>query len=374
MAKKRIKLPSDQGAAVYHVTSNIVLGEFLIMESCKVKLHELMVGYADATGCYVLTYALMNNHFHLSVEVPKRPAERPDDEALFRPFERLRGKRWVEATLKRLKKWTEEGRLDEAEKYRDHIWKWKYDLSKLVGGYKQSFTQWYNAETGNDGTVWKSRFHSTLAEGTRGAAGHMAAYDDMNPVRAGIVDHPAEYVWCGYGAAARKDPDARRGIVRLMSWITGHQQKTLSGENLAPLNPEVCFQEYTKILEGYGSNPGGTDEAGKGLRRVIRKSSELAELIEAIEAGKILSPGESVRVEMGYLTHGWAVGTREYLKELVKNYPGVVELPKHWEPHRIKGMKQELYVLRPFRKVPLKATRKEPKINPGPNDTDKPPT
>jgi hypothetical protein len=113
---------------------------------------------------------------------------------------------------------------------------------------------------------------------------------------------------------------------------------------------------------------------GNNLKRVIRKSSELAKLIEAVEAGKILSPAESVRLEMGYLTHGWAMGTREFLKELVKNNPGAVDLPKHWEPHRVKGLKEELYVLRHFAKVPIKATRQEPKENPDPDDTDKPPT
>jgi len=62
------------------------------------------------------------------------------------------------------------------------------------------------------------------------------------------------------------------------------------------------------------------------------------------------------------------------LKELVKNNPGAVDLPKHWEPHRVKGLKEELYVLRHFAKVPIKATRQEPKGNPDPDDTDKPPT
>ncbi len=374
MAKKRIKISSDKAPALYNITSNFVLGEFRIVESCKVKLHELFHGYAEATGCCILTYSFLNNHFHVLAEVPKRPEQRPDDEALFRPFERLRGKRWVESTLKRLAKWTRDGREDEAEKFREHIWRWKYDLSKFVGGTKQCFTQWFNAKYENDGTIWKSRFHSELAEGRHEAAGHMAAYDDMNPVRAGIVEHPADYVWCGYGAAVRKDPDARAGITRLISWITGHRRQVLSGENPAPLSPEVCFQEYTKILEGYGSNPGGTDESGKNLKRVIRKSSEIVELIQAVEAGKILSLDESVRLEMGYLTHGWALGSREFLKELVKNNPGVVDVPEHWEPHRVKGLKEELYVLRHFAKVQIKATRQEPKENSDPDGTDKPPT
>jgi putative transposase len=40
-----------------------------------------------------------------------------------------------------------------------------------------------------------------LVEGAGYALTTMAAYIDLNLVRAGIVGDPKDYRWCGYGAA-----------------------------------------------------------------------------------------------------------------------------------------------------------------------------
>ena len=52
--------------------------------------------------------------------------------------------------------------------------------------------QWYNNEKGHTGAFWSDRFHSTrIQSGT-----HLAdclLYIDLNMVRAGVVDHPAQW-------------------------------------------------------------------------------------------------------------------------------------------------------------------------------------
>ncbi|MEZ5431159.1 MAG: hypothetical protein R3F31_08270 [Verrucomicrobiales bacterium] len=40
----------------------------------------------------------------------------------------------------------------------------------------------------------------------------MAAYIDLNPVRAGMVDDPKDYRWCGYAEAVAGGRRARRGL------------------------------------------------------------------------------------------------------------------------------------------------------------------
>ncbi|NJL18862.1 MAG: hypothetical protein HC901_00610 [Bdellovibrionaceae bacterium] len=40
----------------------------------------------------------------------------------------------------------------------------------------------------------------------------LAAYIDLNPVRAGLVDDPAEYRWCGYAEAMAGVAEAREGL------------------------------------------------------------------------------------------------------------------------------------------------------------------
>ena len=49
----------------------------------------------------------------------------------------------------------------------------------------------------------------------------MAAYIDLNPVRAGIVSDPADYRWSGDAGAMVGKARARRGLVRIigqMAW------------------------------------------------------------------------------------------------------------------------------------------------------------
>jgi hypothetical protein len=75
-----------------------------------------------------------------------------------------------------------------------------YDLSEFMKGVKQRFTQWYNREHGRTGTLWEGRFKSVLVEGGF-AARVVAAYIDLNPVRAGMVSRPEDYRWSSYGVA-----------------------------------------------------------------------------------------------------------------------------------------------------------------------------
>ena len=57
----------------------------------------------------------------------------------------------------------------------------------------QRFTMWYNHNYGRVGTLWSERFKSTLVEGKRFTLQIVAAYIDLNPVRAGIVRDPKQY-------------------------------------------------------------------------------------------------------------------------------------------------------------------------------------
>jgi putative transposase len=47
----------------------------------------------------------------------------------------------------------------------------------------------------------------------------VAAYIDLKAVRAGIVDDPKDYRWCGYGEAVAGDPVARRSLAATLSGV-----------------------------------------------------------------------------------------------------------------------------------------------------------
>ena len=48
------------------------------------------------------------------------------------------------------------------------------------------------------------------------AARTMAAYIDLNPVRAGMVDDPKDYRWCSYAEAVVAKKQSREGLQRVM--------------------------------------------------------------------------------------------------------------------------------------------------------------
>ncbi|MGY8697004.1 MAG: transposase, partial [Verrucomicrobiia bacterium] len=75
------------------------------------------------------------------------------------------------------------------------------DVSLFMKELKQRFSIWYNKSHRRQGTLWGERFKSVLVQDDPFALMTIAAYIDLNPVRAGIVSDPVEYRYCGYGEA-----------------------------------------------------------------------------------------------------------------------------------------------------------------------------
>jgi len=76
-----------------------------------------------------------------------------------------------------------------------------YDLSEFMKTLKQRFSFWFNKSHERGGPLWNGRFKSVLVESpacheqdfAHNAITTMAAYIDLNPVRAGLVDDPKDY-------------------------------------------------------------------------------------------------------------------------------------------------------------------------------------
>ena len=87
------------------------------------------------------------------------------------------------------------------ERWRAKYLKRMWDLSEFMKTLKQKFTGWFNRQSGRQGTLWERRFKSVLVEGSWGCLLKVAAYIDLNSVRAGMVDDPKDYRWSGYAQA-----------------------------------------------------------------------------------------------------------------------------------------------------------------------------
>jgi putative transposase len=67
-------------------------------------------------------------------------------------------------------------------------------LMKALG---QRYVQYINRTYRRSGTLWEGRYRSCLVQGDEYLLG-CQRYIELNPVRAGMVEHPAEYRWSSY--------------------------------------------------------------------------------------------------------------------------------------------------------------------------------
>src|SRR5210317_1938382 len=204
-------------AAVYHCVSRVVDRRRVFGRAEKDQFVKFMRLYERFCGVFVRSYCVMDNHFHVLVEVPARPEETMGDEAFLEHLRLIYSDLKVEEVRLQLQMRREAGDDEGAERFKQEKYLYRmWDLSQFMKVLKQRFTQWFNKRHGRKGTLWEDRFKSVLVEDGY-AARVMSAYIDLNPVRAGMVDDPARYRWSSYGAAVAKDRRARAGIERTMT-------------------------------------------------------------------------------------------------------------------------------------------------------------
>ena len=116
-----------------------------------------------------------------------------------------------------------------------------YDISVFIKELKGRFAQWYNQRHDRYGVLWAERFKSVLLEGGEALAA-VAAYIELNPVRAGLCADPKDYRYSGYAEALAKGSLlARQGIRTILG-----QPETISWKELS--------REYRKYLFVKGSS------------------------------------------------------------------------------------------------------------------------
>ena len=209
MRRARVKI---DGEAYYHVMSRCALQEHLLAGEVKGMFLRILRRAERFSGVRILDYCVMDNHFHLLLKVPKR-REVPDAE-LDERVRVLYGEAKAERIFARWKMIRSVGGDAAVERERSALRKRMYDLSEFMKTFKQRFSLWYCSNHGNlEGTIWQGPFHSVLVEDHRDALGAVSSYIALNPVRAGLVRDPADYAWCGYGAACKGDALAKSALL-----------------------------------------------------------------------------------------------------------------------------------------------------------------
>jgi len=182
--------------------------------------------HADKKGCQIHAYVLMTNHVHLLVS-----AEQPDAPGA---------------------------------------------LMKALG---QRYVQYVNRTYRRSGTLWEGRFRSCLTQ----EESYLLAcqrYIELNPVRAGMVEHPAEYRWSSYRGNAQGEHDLL---------LKPHLLYQTLGEDAA--SREAAYRELFR----YELEPGLVDE----IRRATNGNYALGNAAFAAQVTTVLgrraAPGKSGR-------------------------------------------------------------------------------
>ena len=78
-------------------------------------------------------------------------------------------------------------------------------VSKLMQSLGRYYVRYVNQTYGRSGTLWEGRYKSTLVDVDNYFLA-VSRYIELNPVRADMVEHAAEYPWSSYQANALGKP------------------------------------------------------------------------------------------------------------------------------------------------------------------------
>jgi putative transposase len=71
------------------------------------------------------------------------------------------------------------------------------DISRFMHKLQGQFAAHYNRRKHRSGAFWEERYRATMVESGEHLM-NCLRYIDLNMVRAGVVEHPREWRWCGY--------------------------------------------------------------------------------------------------------------------------------------------------------------------------------
>jgi putative transposase len=322
---------------VYHCLSRVVDRRFIFGDSEKELFRSLMLELAAFCQVRILTYCLMSNHFHILVEVPRPPDPLPTAEETLDALARLSGCQDVRETRRRLQSFRELGDAEAEAAWLAGIHARRWSLSAFIKLLKQRFSYTYNRLSGRQGTLWEDRFKSVLVEGQGDALVTMAAYIDLNPIRAGLVADPKDYRWCGYGEAVAGSQGARAGLRRIMEALL-RKEEPEDGEALAAYR-RYLYLEGNENRESIASN-------GQLSRGALPRETVLQVLAKQ---GR-LSPAEFLRCRIRYFCEGAVLGSRGFVEEISRTCRERFGLRKKPEARSVGGMDGvELYSLQRLR-------------------------
>lgn len=294
--RKRI-LMADR-ATIYHVMSRTAYQSFLFDEEAKGVFTRMLFHQAAFAGIDVLGYCIMSNHIHLLIRVS--PIDSIPDTSLLERYKNYYGEIKIpqsSLSFETLRQTLKEGG-SEAELARQRVLSRMGDLPAFMRELKQRFTLWYNHKHNNKGTIWAARYKSLIVEDSPESLTRVAAYIDLNPVRAEIVEDPKDYRWCGYAACHMGNRLMKEALIQLFCRERDYSE---------------ALKSYRLILFGKGYQSKGKSGSDQG-----RISADV--LGKVVRQGGHIPLHELLRVRIRYFSDGLVMGTQPFVETVFKEH------------------------------------------------------
>jgi putative transposase len=299
--------------AIYHCISRVVDRRFVLGDEEREQFRKFMRMQENFSGCRVLSYCIMSNHFHLLLEVPPMPDGGISDEVLLKRLAAIQSSAFVAGVAQELQQAREAGNeVWVAEIHARHIYR-MHSLSEFMKTLLQRFTRWFNRVHERSGTLWEQRYKSVIVES--GIAGRtMAAYIDLNPVRAGMVKDPADYRWSSYGEAIGggnkgNGKKAREGLVRACLSHRGAGFEAGKWQDAAKI--------YRQIMGLALQRKSGESDL-TAAKQVLKAKVKSDMAISPQDNGTVLpelSMATMLRCRVRYFTDGAVIGSKAFVNE-----------------------------------------------------------
>ena len=294
------------GVGYYHVISRISGQRFLMDAEEKDRLMELLFRAAAFSGVDVLTFALMENHFHILLRVPK--AREVDDADLVRRMRILYGDAKTDGFLEDWERWEKKGDGARVVKAKTLLRERLFDLSQFCKTLKQHYSMSYNHRHEHTGSMWGARFKSLILSPDYETLMTVGAYIDLNPVRAGVVADARDYAWSGWGLARRGHRAAREGLCMLVAAAYARRDTTF--EQASPV--------YDSAIQGFIEHPSAQGVAAPELHPAA-PVFEAQSVAAKLETGEALALYELLRCRVRHFTSGLALGPLAFVRRIVRD-------------------------------------------------------
>ena len=309
-----------------HLYNHVACGrnEYPLNDKAKSYLFNRIKSLSTYFQLEIISVAVMSNHFHICAFCPGKMFSDKEVVERYNSFY-INNERHPQIELTDIQ-------IIEKERKRMH------NVSEFMKELQSSFSRWFNKviQPGRMGTLWASRFKSTILQATehRASMGNSALfqcvkYVEMNPLRAKMVDDPGDYKFSTWGILKTYGHHPfRENFLKHMRRIFGERGSHMS-------NQQIYSQLQAEMARSYETEH--ALEVDKDFK--IKVNSNEQEPV-------VMTLTQKFR----YWIDGGIIGTKEFVKQDMAYFNGDEHAKKH-HLAKLHGQHQDDGILRAYHRL-----------------------